>query len=37
MTGLAIASTLIRARDRRAQRSLADAFGDGATWSTRRC
>jgi hypothetical protein len=38
MSGLAIASALIRARERRAQgSSAADALGNGAAWSTRRC
>jgi preprotein translocase subunit Sss1 len=37
MTGLAIASELIQARDRHAQRVPSDAFRGGATCSTRHC
>jgi hypothetical protein len=36
LTGLAIASTLIRVREERAEQSAA-AFGDGAAWSANRC
>jgi membrane-associated phospholipid phosphatase len=37
MTGLALATLLIRERERRAQKVSAEAFGSGATWSARRC
>ena len=37
MAGLAIATLLIRAHERRAEPAPADASGSGATWSARRC
>jgi len=37
MAGLGIATLLIRALDRRAGRSSANAFDDGVTWSPRHC
>ena len=37
MAGLAIATVLIRARDRRPEPAPADALADGATWSTHHC
>jgi membrane-associated phospholipid phosphatase len=37
MTGLGLATLLIRARERRAPEASAEPLGAGMTWSTRRC